>query len=173
MKNTNTLKIRAKLLLFLLFWHYFPLFGISSWGYLLYKLMRTTTRGILAMAQFLFSNNTPLQLFDLCDYQAFDVLNGILEYSPRQQTTTTTWTTSRIPNPLNTHQLRWFWGVQEVSEDMWLQIVIGHLIQTRLWRNQFWLKFGLLCAGFLAGAFEIIRPRHFGTWDDMGGSFWP
>ena len=45
-------------------------------------------------------------------------------------------------------------GVQEVSEDMWLHILIGQLIQTRLWEKSFFgPKFGLLCAGFLAGIF--------------------
>ena len=46
------------------------------------------------------------------------------------------------------------WGLQEMPGGLWLQILIGDLIQTRLLEEWVFLpKFGRLCAGFLAGAF--------------------
>ena len=64
-------------------------------------------------------------------------------------------------------------GLQEVSGGMWLQILIGHFVQTRLLEEWVFDQKSNYCVQVSwQGPFfvsEIIHPWNLGTWDDMWG----
>ena len=83
------------------------------------------------------------------------------QYSPRQQTTRYDYVNISNTQSNDYPPTVLISGVHEVSEDMWLHILIGTLIRTGHLESIFvWPESGLLCASFLAGTCFIRNDMY-------------